>query len=279
MSVGYRTEPIETRNPKTETAATLEPTDRFRDVAETLWKALKVGWQNSTHADQNPEDFAASTGMNARAGEQGFFGALPRASAGGQIRALLELVSTGQPVARAGRARLDRRNDAGDGPAALHGRRVYIAGLSAGGAMAAIDAAAYPDVSAAVGVHSGLAPGATTNLPDALAAMRGDQDRTVHPRNGEQVIAAAMESLGTRQATPEQPIRSEEGVSAGGQSYTRIHYEAQGHAMIEHWSLHGARHAWSGGYAEGSYTDANGPDATGELFRFFFAQSYGPAGQ
>ncbi|SCC91201.1 Esterase, PHB depolymerase [Thiomonas sp. X19] len=267
--------------------------------------------------NQSPEDFAAGTGMNARAGEQGFFVLYPEqaqeanpARCWNWFQQDHQLRGLGEPALIAAMAQaLVLRHG-------MDGRRVYIAGLSAGGAMAAIVAAAYPDVFAAVGVHSGLAPGAADNLPDALAAMRGgaagrrpqgqgkgkgpvpvsgpairprilvptivfhgDQDRTVHPRNGEQVIAAAMDRLGaTEPAAPERQLRTERGISAGGQSYTRSHHDAQGQAMSEHWSLHGAGHAWSGGRAEGSYTDPSGPDATGEMLRFFFAQPYGPAG-
>ncbi len=266
--------------------------------------------------NQSPEDFAAGTGMNARAGEQGFFVLYPEqaqeanpARCWNWFQQDHQLRGLGEPalIAAMAQAMVLRHG--------LDGRRVYIAGLSAGGAMAAIVAAAYPDVFAAVGVHSGLAPGAANTLPDALAAMRGgaagphqqgqgkgksqvpvsgplirpqilvptivfhgDQDRTVHPRNGEQVIAAAMERPGTMPATSEQQLRTERGVSAGGQNYTRSQHGAQGQATSEHWSLHGAGHAWSGGRAEGSYTDPSGPDATGEMLRFFFAQPHGPVG-
>ena len=139
-------------------------------------------------------------------------------------------------------------------------------------------------------VHSGLAPGAAASLPEALAAMQGnaaaassastlavpliifhgDQDKTVHPRNGEQLIAALGHPALTRQ---------ESGVSPRGQRYTRSVYRADPlHPAAEHWLLHGAGHAWSGGGAAGSYTDANGPDATGEMLRFFFEHPHPAAG-
>ena len=240
---------------------------------------------------QNPDDFAAGTGMNALAREQGFCVVYPAQSADANPQRCWNWFK-------------HNHQSRGRGEAALlasmtllimqqHGidaRRVYIAGLSAGGAMAAIVAAAYPEIYAAVGVHSGLAVGAASNVSEALAAMRsgagvglrdgqprpgnavptivfhGDQDRTVHPRNGEQVIAAV-------QAGPGQSV--EHGVSGGGRRFTRsIHQSRNGQTVAEHWLVNGAAHAWSGGHASGSYTDPNGPDATGEMLRFFLAHPH-----
>ena len=170
----------------------------------------------------------------------------------------------------------------------IDARRVYVAGLSAGGAMAAIVAAAYPEIYAAAGVHSGLAVGAASNVSGALAAMKsgakgtaggaantasavptivfhGDQDRTVHPRNGEQVITAL-------QGGPGQSVtqRVEQGVARGGRHFTRsIYCSGNGQTIAEHWLVKGAAHAWSGGHVAGSFTDPKGPDATGEMLRFF----------
>jgi len=132
-------------------------------------------------------------------------------------------------------------------------------------------------------VHSGLPRGAARSAPEALAAMKsgvagaspahavptivfhGDQDRTVHPRNGEQVIAAVR-------ADGAADARIEQGVCGQGRRYTRSAHPADaGSAAAEHWLVHGGGHAWSGGQAAGSYTDAKGPDATREMLRFFFA--------
>jgi poly(3-hydroxybutyrate) depolymerase len=164
--------------------------------------------------------------------------------------------------------------------------RVYVAGLSAGGAQAAIMAASYPDLFAAVGVHSGLACGVARDLPSALNAMRagpngasapsaaaiptivfhGDQDRTVNPANADRVAAQALN--GTAGLKPE----LEQGRSAGGQDYSRTVYaDAAGHILLERWTVHGAGHAWSGGSPDGSFTDPKGPDASREMLRFFLA--------
>ena len=93
--------------------------------------------------------------------------------------------------------------------------------------------------------------------------FHGDADATVHPRNGEQVIAA---SVGTAPAA-----RSSSRRGASVRDCTRrVHRDAtDGRVVAEHWVVHGAPHAWSGGSAHGSYTDGRGPDATAEMLRFF----------
>jgi poly(hydroxyalkanoate) depolymerase family esterase len=171
--------------------------------------------------------------------------------------------------------------------------RIYVAGLSAGGAMAHVLGRCYPDVYAAVGVHSGLPHGAAHDMMSALTAMRagspaspsdpapdpasvsppvivfhGDADATVHASNGTAILAGA------------QPSEAAEGQSPAGQRYTRTTYAAApGQGDAEHWRLHGAGHAWSGGSAQGSYTAPGGIDASGEMIRFFLAHSLHPSAQ
>ena len=120
------------------------------------------------------------------------------------------------------------------------------------------------------GTNSGATP--PRRVPTIV--FHGDQDQTVHPRNGEEVIAAALRSgpgPAKRTAFPEDGPRVEHGVSAQGRRYTRsTHPSENGPALAEHWLVHGAGHAWSGGRAGSSYTDAMGPDATSEMLRFFF---------
>jgi poly(3-hydroxybutyrate) depolymerase len=174
---------------------------------------------------------------------------------------------------------------------AVDNGRVYVAGLSAGGAAAAIMGATYPDLYAAVGVHSGLACGAARDLPTAFAAMRngagpatrsahvgrttvptivfhGDGDKTVNPANAEQVIAQAKVAMDLRTTV----------VSgrAGGMHFVRtIQTDNRGRPMLEQWILQGGGHAWSGGSPAGSYTDPSGPDASREMVRFFLQHSAG----
>lgn len=165
--------------------------------------------------------------------------------------------------------------------------QIYVAGLSAGGAAAAIMGATYPDIFAAVGVHSGLPCGAATDIPSAFSAMRqgesrakpfrrarpsqpvptivfhGDRDTTVSPVNGDQVIAQAKAGADLKRTV-------NSGYSRGGIKYTCIvEADQSGRTILEHWALHGCGHAWSGGSTEGSYTEPRGPDASREMIRFF----------
>ena len=98
--------------------------------------------------------------------------------------------------------------------------------------------------------------------------FHADRDTTVHPRNGDQVVAqagAAAAAGGGLQATVER------GQVPGGRAYSRtLHADATGGpAVLEQWLVHGGGHAWSGGSPAGSYTDPQGPDASREMVRFF----------
>jgi poly(3-hydroxybutyrate) depolymerase len=157
----------------------------------------------------------------------------------------------------------------------------------------------YPDLYAAVGVHSGLPWRAAGDLPSAFAAMQhgeavaargsghpwgaevsrrivptivfhGDRDTTVHPRNGDRVVAQSR-------TTPMTDLRTtvQQGRVPGGHAYSRrLHADARGQTILEHWVIHGAGHAWSGGSPAGSYTDPQGPDAAREMLRFFLEHSH-----
>lgn len=233
---------------------------------------------------QDAADFAAGTRMNALAGAQGIVVAWPEQprSANGSrcwnwFRPEDQGRDRGEPALVAGITREVMARHHVD-PA-----RVYIAGLSAGGAAAVVAAIAYPELYAAVGVHSGLARGIARdaasafqamagNGPDAAAAtgaarpaivFHGDRDTTVNARNGERVLAQ-LRGGATLSA------RASNGASTGGVRYTRTdHRDGDGRVVHEHWLLHGAGHAWSGGSADGSHTDPRGPDASAEMLRFF----------
>ena len=236
---------------------------------------------------QNPDDFAAGTRMNRLAEERQCFVLYPA-----QTR------SANQSRCWNWFKRAHQRRDKGE-PAIIAGmtqdvvqrygidaRRVYVAGLSAGGAMAAVMAAAYPDVYAAVGIHSGLPVGSAHDVASAFAAMRnapparapgaagrivpaivfhGDRDATVHPSNGAQVASQCVD-----RDDKSIDVIVQRGQVPGGHAYTcSVHKDAAGRVLLEHWEVHGAGHAWSGGSAAGSYTDPDGPDASREMLRFF----------
>ncbi len=251
---------------------------------------------------QGPGDFAAGTGMNQLAREQGFMVLYPAQSpAANQSRCWNwfenghQQRDSGEPALIAGLTKdiIDRYG--------IDSRRVYIAGLSAGGAMATIVAESYPEIFAAVGVHSGLPRGAASSMMEAISVMRagratpaainrharavptivfhGDQDRTVHPRNGEQVMSAVLSRMDSGSAVEiTHGIRGsvEQGIAGGGRRYTRTTFRNGGAGIVaEHWLVHGAGHAWSGGQADGTCSDTDGPDATRAMLRFFLAQRNG----
>ncbi|MBJ7573851.1 PHB depolymerase family esterase [Luteimonas sp. MC1828] len=242
---------------------------------------------------QTPEDFARGTRMNELAGEQGYVVAWPAQSAQRNqnrcwnwFRGSDQQREQGEPAILAALTRdlvASHRLDAG---------RVYVAGLSAGGAMAAVLASTHPDIYAAIGVHSGLPIGMASDVPSAFAAMRngggrsrgasaagtapvpaivfhGDSDTTVHPGNGHGVVE---QSLGRGRGAGGAAAAStvERTIAPGGRSATRtVHRTADGRIAAEHWVIHGAGHAWAGGDAAGTYTDPQGPDASAEMLRFF----------
>ena len=170
-------------------------------------------------------------------------------------------------------------------------QRVYVAGLSAGGAMAAIVGQAYPELFAAIGVHSGLPVGAAHNVPSALAVMRsghphgaalaqtdrsvvplivlhGDADRTVNPAHASRLIEVALAAQ--KSGKPLRTVEQTADATEGNHAYRRTQHVAEnGKSFIEEWELRGAGHAWSGGDAAGSYADARGPDATQAMLDFF----------
>jgi poly(hydroxyalkanoate) depolymerase family esterase len=245
---------------------------------------------------QSPDDFAAGTRMNVLAEEHTCLVAYPAQAASANVSKCWNWFSPGdqqrgkgEPSLIAGITRQIMHNYSVDP------RRIYVAGLSAGGAAAAIMGMEYPDLFVAIGVHSGLACGAASDVPSAFAAMRqgeaagavrrvggasgvegcrrnvptivfhGDQDTTVHPRNSDQVIAQSRATT-----TMDLQTRAQHGQVPGGHAYSRtIHADASGQVILEQWVIHGAGHAWSGGSPGGSYTDPRGPDAAREMLRFF----------
>jgi poly(hydroxyalkanoate) depolymerase family esterase len=248
---------------------------------------------------QNPDDIAAGTGMNRLAEEHTFLVAYPAQARNANMQRCWNWFQAGdqqrgrgEPSLIAGITRhaMDEYR--------VDDSRVYLAGMSAGGAMAAVVAAAYPDLYAAAGIHSGLAPGAAHDLSGAFAAMQngspgkpvaphagigrtvpiivfhGDRDTTVHPSNAEYLISSyhRTDEARSRDRPGERVPRAttQEGKVPGGYAYTRTVLSGPGGSVVaEGWTVHGLGHAWSGGSPSGSYTDSRGPDASAEMLRFF----------
>ena len=242
---------------------------------------------------QSPDDFATGTRMNELSEEHTFLVAYPAQASNANMQKCWNWFQSadqqrgrGEPSLIAGiTSQVIDEYEVAEG-------RVYVAGMSAGGAMAAIMGSTYPDLYAAVGVHSGLAPGSAHDMSSAFTAMRqggpvvahndvaegehreilptilfhGDGDTTVHPRNGDRLLAHLARGGNGSSGR----VSTRQGQVPGGYKYTRFTYrDAEGRDLVERWSVHGLGHAWSGGSYPGSYTDPRGPDASAEMVRFF----------
>ena len=249
---------------------------------------------------QHPDDFAVGTAMNAAAEDSQCFVVYPSQSKRANGSNCWNWFNAG-----------DCRRDCGEASIIaditrgiiseykIDASRIYVAGLSAGGAMATVMGATYPDLYAAICVHSGLPYAVAHDMPSAFAAMKnrkskasarkvgaqaakplghtipiimfhGDRDTTVDPSNGDQAVAQCVSQLeaGSGKFTSD---KVEKGAVPNGRTYTRtVLHDAQGKAIAEKWIVHGAGHAWSGGSSKGTYTDPKGPDATREMLRFFY---------
>ena len=254
---------------------------------------------------QDAADFALGTGMNALAETEKYLVLYPEQSSNANsmrcwnwFDAAHQSRDSGEPKMIAALIRQVIKTHGAD-PS-----RVYIAGLSAGGAMAAIMAGLYPELFAAVGVHSGLPPGAATDVISAFSAMRrgarkgraasgsandanasdndafvmptivfhGSADKTVNPDNGEQITEAALAAIKGAGVVLKKVEQSEDssGASSGRRDTTRTIYRAaDGKPFVEHWSIGSGPHAWSGGDAAGSFTDPHGPSASQAMVEFF----------
>jgi poly(hydroxyalkanoate) depolymerase family esterase len=240
---------------------------------------------------QSADDFAAGTRMNALAEEHGFLVAYPNQAKAANpslywnwFKPEHQMHGAGEPSIIAGiTSEIASEYD-------VDPKRVFVAGLSAGGAMAAVMGATYPDLYAAVGIHSGLAYGSATDVPSAFAAMRGDAlsglgaplresghrrtptivfhgdgDNIVHPSNATRIVET-QGRLGTH-------TKRKRDASGDGRGFTHtVTRDEAGFPVGEHWLIHSGGHAWSGGSLDGSYTDPQGPDASREMVRFFFEE-------
>jgi poly(hydroxyalkanoate) depolymerase family esterase len=256
---------------------------------------------------QTPDDFATGTRMNMLAEERACFIVYPAQTQRANMskcwnwfQASNQHRDQGEPAIIAGLVR-ELLLTYG-----LDHERVYVGGLSAGGAMAVILGRAYPELFAAIGVHSGLPYAAAHDLPSAFAAMHqrdtsgpsiahpeipqawrgaiptivfhGDLDTTVHPCNGEKIVSqsagASAFNAGDGSSAAGAMEEACAGGTPGGHSYTRrLFKDVTGEVLGEYWLVHGAAHAWFGGDPRGSYTDPKGPDASSEMMRFFLERA------
>ena len=194
-------------------------------------------------------------------------------------------------------------------------QRIYVAGISAGGAMAIILGATYPDLIAAIGVHSGVEYQAAKGLisgwqatrqggPDpvhqgelAYAAMgefsrvvpaivfHGTDDKATVPMNGDLVVQQWMQtnhlaSGGAYVARLDEPTRATPGQTSGGYAYLVSSWDLPGEddEVQAYWKVGGMGHAWSGGNPGGSYADPLGPNASLAMYQFFMAHPFSSTG-
>ncbi len=236
---------------------------------------------------QNPDDFAVGTQLNRLAEEQGFVVLYPAQSLSANASGCWNWFALEHQQRDQGEpsiiADMTRQVMANYGIVKGH---AFIAGLSAGGTMAATMAATYPELFSALGVHSGLPYAAAQDMVSAMTAMsqgvsaqgleppaarvgnmpvivfQGDADLTVHASNAAQIL--------TQFQPAERRIVHTHGCSQQGLEYQTARYlDASGGVQAELWMLKGAGHGWSGGSPAGSFTEPQGPDASGEMIRFF----------
>ena len=261
---------------------------------------------------QSADDFAAGTQMNRLADAHGFLVVYPEQAAQANaskcwnwFKPQDQARGAGEPAMIASIVReVAQKYHADPG-------RIFVAGLSAGAAMAVVLGETYPELFSGVGAHSGLAYGSAHDIPSALAAMKGgrsglpgrrklasdsgvgagagaprrkavqavpvivfhgDRDQTVQQKNGAHIVQQAVDAHSAQAGDAGLRASTQTGVAAGGRRFSRtLHTDAAGQTRVESWTVHGAGHAWSGGHASGSYTDGAGPDASAEMVHFFMA--------
>ena len=255
---------------------------------------------------QTAATFSAGSLLNRAADRHGFVVAYPEQSREHNAQCCWNWFTSGHQARGAGEpafiAGATRALVGGAGRAAIDPDRVFVAGMSAGGAMASVMAATYPDVFAAAAIHSGLAFGSARSLPAATSAMtrgapdpdaqgraalaamgaqarpvpalvvHGTADAIVCPVNGEHAarqwlvtnaLAAGADADGA-------PATVREPAAPGGRAATRRTWTApDGRTLVEHLEVDGLGHGWSGGAPGGSYTDARGPSAAEAISAFF----------
>lgn len=250
---------------------------------------------------QSAEDFAAGTRLAEIAEREGLLLAFPEQRPDAHPQRCWNWYDpahqrrdAGEPALIAGIAREVRNGYAVDPD------RVYLGGISAGGAMAVNVAAAYPELFAAVGVHSSIPFAAASDVAGALRAMRhgppdpasgaralreamgararvvpllvlhGAADAVVSSANAAALAGQWARAMAQIAGSAPGPVQRSRETVAGRAVCRELFRAAEGGAVVvESWTVEGLEHAWSGGSPEGSYTDPAGPDASREMVRFF----------
>jgi poly(hydroxyalkanoate) depolymerase family esterase len=262
---------------------------------------------------QSAEDAALGTEVNAFADRAGFVVLYPQQSAADNPRLCWnwfdprhQVRGFGEPaeLARITERVLGAHGNA-HGGVTLDRNRVHVMGLSAGGAMAGILGATYPDLYASVGIHSAPQYRAALGPVTAMLAMKsggpdperqgrraytamgprarvvpvfvvqGEADRTVWAGNGDAVVRQWLTTSGLASGQAPafefaRPHARRACRARGGLSYSvRDWNDSSGHPVVRYWTVPDLGHAWSGGARTGSYTDPRGPGATGAMWDFF----------
>ena len=180
-------------------------------------------------------------------------------------------------------------------------KRTYVLGFSAGGAMATVMGATYPDLYAAVGSGSGCeynglpcvgSPGPDPVVSGKAAyqamgssarampviAFQGDADTTVVPANGDRIVREWQvtddwaDDGSSNGSIPVAPTSTSARQVSGGRSYTVSTYgDGRGGELIQYWVVRGMNHAWSGGCSCQQYADPSGPNEGQAMYAFFLA--------
>jgi poly(hydroxyalkanoate) depolymerase family esterase len=182
----------------------------------------------------------------------------------------------------------------------INRRRIYITGLSAGGAMTTVMLATYPEIFAAGAVIAGLPFGIAGNVREALSGMmvspsrparelgdlvrnashhrgpwpklsvwHGSADRTVHPGNADEIVKQWLDLHGL----PETPMSA---AKVDGHP-RQVWWNAEGETVVESYTISGMAHGTPLGLAdnderygtEGAFLIEAGISSSYHIAKFF----------
>ena len=251
---------------------------------------------------ESAEEFERGTRMNAIADRGGFAVLYPDQATFANIRRCWNFFEPNTAAGNGECAIILEMIKAANQHIPLDRARVYVAGMSSGGALAALLAYHHPDVFAAAAVHSGLPPMMPPSAAAAISAMEkgvrvdpealadgywnthevppppliivhGDADETVTERNATGLMSVWEKLLETApQATLLAREEREFESTGSARAYAQIDLQREGRIVVRSLRVHGLAHAWSGGDAKLTFNDAKGPDASTAIWKFFERQ-------